>query len=307
MNLKELFENTFGREKVFFNEPMSKHTTFHIGGNADCFLKLTSCEEVIEAVKLCREKGLKLFILGNGSNILVGDGGIRGVVIQLEKGFDLAEFDTVNMRVKAESGILLTKLSNLALKYELSGLECISGIPGTLGGAVYMNAGAYGDEIANHIISVTFIDEKLNVVTIDKEACEFGYRKSIFTDSNKIILSAVLQLEKAPAEKIKERMAEYTHKRVTKQPIDKFSAGSTFKRPEGNFAGTLIERSGLKGKTIGGAQVSEKHAGFIINTGSATAKEVLDLVKYVQKTVYKNSGVMLEPEIKKIGEFGEEN
>lgn len=295
----------FGEENVLTNEPMSKHTTFHIGGNADYLIKIKSAEDIVKALKVCKENNLPVFILGNGSNILVGDNGIRGIVLQLEKDFQSFEVDKENGIIRADAGILLTKLANIALSEDLSGFECLSGIPGTLGGAVYMNAGAYGDEIANHIIDVTYINENLEIVTITKEECLFGYRKSFFTDTKNVILSAGLKLEKGKSEEIKEKMAEYTKLRVSKQPVEKFSAGSTFKRPEGNFAGTLIEKAGLKGKKIGGAEVSEKHAGFIINSDSATAKDVLCLVEYVRKTVYEMSGIMLEPEIKKIGEFGE--
>ncbi len=295
----------FGEENVLTNEPMSKHTTFHIGGKADYLIKIKTAEDIVKALKVCRENNIPVFILGNGSNILVGDKGIRGVVLQLEKDFQSFEVDKENGIIRADAGILLTKLANAALSEELSGFECLSGIPGTLGGAVYMNAGAYGDEIANHIIDVTYVDEKLDVVTITKEECLFGYRKSFFTDTKNVILSARLKLENGKTKEIKEKMAEYTKLRVSKQPVEKFSAGSTFKRPEGNFAGTLIEKAGLKGKKIGGAEVSEKHAGFIINSGSATAKDVLSLVEFVRKTVYEMSGIMLEPEIKKIGEFGE--
>lgn len=301
--MQNIFKEILGAENVFVNEKMSKHTTFHIGGKADYLLVPQNINQIKLIAQVCRDKGIDVFILGCGSNILVGDGGIRGVVLKIEKGFDSAEVRKEDKIIVANAGIHLTKLSNIALNAELSGFECLSGIPGTLGGAIYMNAGAYGDEIQNHIIDVTFIDEDLEVKTIKKEECNFGYRKSIFTDTKKIILSATLKFEDGCFDKIKEKIAEHTKMRVTKQPIEKFSAGSTFKRPEGNFAGTLIEQAGLKGKKIGGAEVSEKHAGFIINSGDATAKDVLDLVKFVQNTVYEKSGVMLEPEIKKIGEF----
>lgn len=298
-----LFSGIAGEENVFINEPMKKHTTFKIGGNADCFINCTS-EECAEAVAvICRRENIPLFVMGNGSNILVGDHGIRGVVMQLDSGFNTAVFDKNSCTVCAKSGILLSKLASLACKEGLSGLECLSGIPGTLGGALYMNAGAYGDEIANHIESVVFLDENLTFRKITGTECDFGYRKSIFSNSDRIILSAVLKLIPDNSDLIRERMSLYTEKRVSKQPVDKFSAGSTFKRPEGNFAGTLIERSGLKGKSIGGAQVSEKHAGFIINTGDASANDVINLIEYVQKTVYENSGIMLEPEVKLVGEF----
>lgn len=298
-----IFSETLGKENVFFNEPMKNHTTFRIGGNADCFIKCSSEECAQKTANLCKENNIPLFILGNGSNILVGDLGIRGVVLQFDESFNSFEFDKVNCTVTAKAGVLLSKLASSACREGMSGLECISGIPGTLGGAIYMNAGAYGDEIGNHIESVTFLDEDLSINTLSAKDCCFGYRKSIFTDTKKIILSAVIKFTPDEILLIKERMAEYTEKRVSKQPIDKYSAGSTFKRPEGNFAGTLIEKAGLKGKTMGGAQVSDKHAGFIINTGDATAADVTELIKYVQKTVYDDSGVNLEPEVKFVGDF----
>ena len=301
--MQNIFKEILGAENVFLNEPMSRHTTFHIGGGADYLLVPQSVEQIKSALEVCRDKGLDIFMLGAGSNIVVGDRGVRGVVLKLEKGFDAAEVKKEDKIIVANAGIHLTKLSQIALENELSGFECLSGIPGTLGGAIYMNAGAYGDEIQNHIVDVTFLDENLEIKTYKKEELGFGYRKSIFTDTKKVILSATLKFEDGCYDKIKEKIAEHTKMRVTKQPIEKFSAGSTFKRPEGNFAGTLIEQAGLKGTKIGGAEVSEKHAGFIINSGDAKAKDVLDLVKFVQNTVYEKSGVMLEPEIKKIGEF----
>ena len=303
--MRNMFCCLFGEENVLTDELMSKHTTFHIGGKADYFIKIRNSEDIVKALKVCKENNLPVFILGNGSNILVGDKGIRGVVLQLEKDFQNIEINKENRIINAEAGILLTKLANVALSEKLSGLECISGIPGTLGGAIYMNAGAYGDEIANHIVDVTYIDEEQNIKTISKDECLFGYRKSFFTDTKNVIISARIKLEEGRYEEIKEKMAEHTKLRTTKQPIEKFSAGSTFKRPEGNFAGTLIEKAGLKGNKIGGAEVSEKHAGFIINNGTATADDVLSLVEYVKDKVFEMSGIMLEPEIKKIGEFKE--
>lgn len=307
MDIKKEFQNILGSENVLFGEDMSRHTTFRIGGKADYFLKPHSIEEIKKVTALCGDNGIAVFILGNGSNILVGDLGIRGAVIQLEKDFDAISFDEEKSAVTAYSGVLLSRLASFALKNELTGLECLSGIPGTLGGAVYMNAGAYGDEIANHIVRVKYLDENLEVTNAEGSECGFGYRKSIFTDSKKIILSAELRLEKASYEEIKAKTDEYTKKRFEKQPVDKFSAGSTFKRPEGYFAGTLIEQAGLKGRRVGAAEVSEKHAGFIINTGGARASEVLSLVGLVQREVFDKFGVRLEPEIKKVGEFTEED
>ena len=299
----KLFSEIAGEKNVFFNEPMKKHTTFRIGGAADCFIKCNSERVALNVARYCDEKNIPIFIMGNGSNLLIGDLGIRGVVLQLDDFFNECEFDDKECKVNAKSGILLSKLASLAAKHNMSGLECLSGIPGTLGGALYMNAGAYGDEIANYVESVTYIDENSTVKTFNLCECEFGYRKSVFTDSKKIILSAVLKLKPDTEEIIRNRMAEYTEKRVSKQPVEKFSAGSTFKRPEGNYAGTLIEKSGLKGKKIGGAEVSEKHAGFIINNGDASASDVIDLIKYVQDKVYSDSQILLEPEVKIVGDF----
>ena len=262
-----VFSKIAGKDNVFFDEPMKNHTTFRIGGKADYYIKCKSVDVIVALVNVCKENNFPFFILGNGSNILVGDGGIRGVVLHLNDSFSSLEFDEKNCLITAQAGILISKLASLSAKKGMSGLECLSGIPGTLGGALYMNAGAYGDEISKHVKQVTFLDEDLTLKTISCEECCFGYRKSIFAKRNKIILSAVLQLTKDDPVAIKARMAMYTERRISKQPIEKFSAGSTFKRPEGHFAGSLIEKSGLKGKTIGAAQVSEKHAGFIINTG----------------------------------------
>ena len=297
----EKFAEILGKENVLQNEEMKKHTTFHIGGPAEYFLKCYDVYSLKKIISFLKEKNITPFILGNGSNILVGDFGIKGVVIQINIGNQ--EVSVKGDRIEAGAGMLLSKLSNIAYKHSLSGLEEVSGIPGTFGGAIYMNAGAYGGEISDSIESVTFINENAEIVTVSKEECGFGYRKSIFTDSDKIIVSAVLKLKNALQNEIKEKMLDYTNRRVTKQPIEKFSAGSTFKRPEGNFAGTLIENAGLKGYKIGGAEVSEKHAGFVINESGATAKEVIDLICHIQRVVFDKFGILLETEVKKIGEF----
>lgn len=298
-----LFSEKLGKENVFLNEPMKNHTTFHIGGVADCFIKCSTFELVALAKNLCIENNIPLFVMGNGSNLLVSDDGIRGVVMQFGDNFCDAEIDFEKHTITAKSGIILSRLASLAQKNGFSGFECISGIPGTLGGALYMNAGAYEDEISNHVVSVTVLDEALNIKTLSNEECDFSYRSSVFMKKDMIILSAVLKFSPENPEIIKSRIQEYTQRRVSKQPIEKHSAGSTFKRPVGNFAGTLIEKSGLKGKTIGGASVSEKHAGFIINEGNATAKDVCKLIEYVQKTVKDKFDVELEPEVKFIGKF----
>ncbi len=297
----EKFQEILGKDNVKINEPMSLHTTFKIGGKADYFLTPDTEEKTKLAILAAKEANLPIFFLGNGSNLLVGDKGIRGVVICLFKKLDKVE--VFGDEIVCQSGALLSAVSSAASRASLSGIEFASGIPGTIGGALYMNAGAYGFEMKEVVKSVKFLDECGEIKDISAEECEFGYRKSIFTKNNGLILGCTLKLSYADKKEINEKIADFTKRRVSKQPLDKPSAGSTFKRPEGYFAGVLIEAANLKGKQIGGAQVSEKHAGFIINTGGATAEDVLKLIEYVKETVYKNSGVELEPEVKLVGEF----
>ena len=231
----------------------------------------------------------------------MGDGGIDGVVIIIGKNMKNAEMNGTT--IKAQCGILLSRIANLAYENSLTGLEFASGIPGSLGGALYMNAGAYGEELCAVVKDVTFIDKDNNIKTIEAKNCDFGYRHSVFMENGAVITSCTLSLKEGNKEDIKAKTDDLKERRVSKQPLDKPSAGSTFKRPEGHFAGTLIEQAGLKGFSIGGAQVSEKHAGFVINTGNATAKDVLSLIEHIQKTVYEKFGVTLCPEVKMIGKF----
>ncbi len=297
-----LLTETVGQSAVLFDEPMKKHTTFKIGGCADMIIKPSNVNQLMTVIKLIKQFDLPYFVLGNGSNILVSDKGIRGIVIEISS--EMAGYAVDGTRITAECGIKLGGLSNVALNANLSGLEFASGIPGTLGGALYMNAGAYGGEMKDIVESVTYFDViKEEVVTIPCEKCEFGYRKSLFSKGDKIILSAVINLKEGSYEAIKGEMAELAKRRNEKQPVDKPSAGSTFKRPEGYFAGTLIQDTGLKGYRVGGAEVSEKHAGFVVNVGDATAEDVKTLIKDVQDKVYDKYGVMLEPEVRFIGEF----
>ena len=282
------------------NEPMKNHTTFRIGGNADMYVSIKSAEELSSLIKLANEAGISYTVIGNGSNLLVSDEGIRGLVIEI--GSDFNQVEVKGERIYAEAGTLLSKLAASAAKASLSGLEEISGIPGTLGGALYMNAGAYGGEIKDVVKSVTYVDGDGNINKIDGDDCEFGYRRSIFTDGGKYIVSAELLLKKDKASEINAKMAEYSKRRREKQPLSYPSAGSTFKRPEGCFAGKLIEDSGLKGFRIGGAQVSELHAGFVINCGDATADDVKAVIEHVRKTVKEKFGKDLEPEVKYMGE-----
>lgn len=286
--------------QALFDEPMKNHTTFRIGGNADCFVSVSDENEITSLIAYCKRENIPYMIMGNGSNMLVGDNGIRGVVIQIFKNMNECRIEGTKAYV--QSGALLSSVAAALLRAELTGFEEISGIPGTVGGAVYMNAGAYGGEIKNVIETVTFLDKNGEIKTLSADELDFSYRHSIFEDNGGIILSCVMKLEKGNYDEIRAKMSEYTKRRNDKQPISMPSAGSTFKRPEGYFAGKLIQDSNLMGYSIGGAQVSEKHAGFVINTGNATAADVLALIKHIQDTVYKNFGVMLEPEVRLIGE-----
>ncbi len=278
------------------NEPLSKHTTFKIGGNADVFVKIHSEETLCKICSFCKDK-YKLLVIGNGSNLLVSDVGFRGVVLHIGLLFsNMQMIDETSFICNA--GAPLSTVCNFALSRSLGGLEFAYGIPGTLGGAAYMNAGAYGGEMS-------YVVEKVNYVTLDgqkgcykKDELDFSYRHSVFCDSNKIITSAVLRLENKNKDEISALMKENILKRKTKQPLEFGSAGSVFKRPQGYFAGKLIEDCGLKGYTIGGAQVSEKHAGFIINIGNATCKDVLSLIDVIKQKVLQNFGVFLETEVK---------
>lgn len=287
--------------QLMINEPMKKHTTFKIGGDADMYVSVESVEELSALIKLAKEKGVCYTVIGNGSNLLVSDSGIRGLVIEIGQG--LANYKVNGNTVYAEAGILLKKLASVAAAESLSGLEEVSGVPGTLGGGIFMNAGAYGGELKDTVKKVTYIDDNGEMHTLNNDECEFGYRKSIFSGGGKYIVSAELELKKGDSSEIDGKMADYTKRRREKQPISYPSAGSTFKRPEGNFAGTLIEKSGLKGYRVGGATVSELHAGFVINCGGATAQDVIDVIEHTKKTVLEKFNVELEPEVRFLGSF----
>ena len=285
--------------RIVENEPMKNHTTFRIGGAADEFCEAESVEDVMSACNYAKEKKIPLFVMGNGSNLLVSDKGISGLVLKISDRFSKCE--VLGETIKAQSGILLSTLSKTALKNSLCGMEFAGGIPGTLGGAIYMNAGAYGGEMKDVVKSVTYLKD--GEVEKIENGFEFGYRKSVFTNTDAIILEAELQLQKGNAEEIKAKMDDFKSRRTEKQPLSMASAGSTFKRPEGYFAGKLIEDAGLKGCKIGGAMVSEKHSGFVVNTGDATAEDVMRLISHIQKTVKEKFGVELETEVKIIGRF----
>lgn len=282
------------------NEPMSQHTTFRIGGPADYFVSVRSEKQLQDLIEFSERENLPYFVMGNGSNLLVSDSGIRGLVIELGKEF--CEIKADGTKIYAQAGAMLSRVASVAMNNCLSGMEEISGIPGTLGGAVYMNAGAYGGEISSIIETVNYLDSDGKIKTARCDECEFGYRTSIFEKGDKVIVSAVLSLSNGNQDEIKAKMADYTCRRKTKQPLQYPSGGSTFKRPEGHFAGALIEEAGLKGFSVGGAQISELHAGFVINKGGATATDVLAVVRHAQETVWEKFGVRLETEIKLVGE-----
>lgn len=287
---------------ILFNEPMSRHTTFRIGGNADMFINIETEEELIFCISAANQGNIPYFICGKGSDLLVSDRGIEGAVLCLS-GMKGIEISGVIVCVKA--GQSMQTLCLELQKCGLSGLEFAYGIPGTVGGAVYMNAGAYGGEIADRIVSVRYLDNSGTVKEIKKEDMGLGYRSSIFQTNGGVILSAVFRLESGDSAEILNRMNEYLKRRKDKQPLELPSAGSVFKRPQGNFAGTLIEKSGLKGEKIGGAKVSEKHAGFIVNTGKATSTDVKALIDRIQKKVFSDSGISLEPEVIFVGRWEE--
>lgn len=287
--------------RIYTKEPMKKHTTFRVGGEADYFVLPKTIEEVKGIVALCHEMNMPYYVLGNGSNLLVGDKGYRGVVIQIYK--EMNEIQVEGDKIKVQAGALLSKIGAVALNAELTGFEFAAGIPGTVGGAVVMNAGAYGGETKDILEDATVLTPEGEVLVLKNEELNLGYRTSIVKEKDYIVLAATIALKKGEKEAIKARMDELKVQRTTKQPLEFPSAGSTFKRPEGYFAGKLIQDAGLRGFKVGGAQVSEKHCGFVINTGDATAADVLELINQVSAIVKEKFGVELEPEVKKLGEF----
>ena len=295
-NLLEHLRRAAGSGEVVTEEPMSRHTTFRIGGPADYFVTPHTKEEIRQVIRLCKEEEIPFAILGNGSNLLVGDKGFRGVIIQLFKNFSdiIIEEETIY----AQSGALLVRLANQAAEQGLTGLEFASGIPGTLGGAVVMNAGAYGGEMKDVLTSVEYLAADGNIVEVPAAELDLSYRHSIFEENGGCILSATFRLKKGDAASIKARMDELMQKRIDKQPLDKPSAGSTFKRPAGAFAAALIDQCGLRGYRHGGAAVSEKHCGFVVNLGGATCADVLALCDEVRSIVKEKTGYDLEKEIR---------
>lgn len=279
---------------------MSKHTSFKVGGLADFFVKIKTIEELKYVINLCNGDNIPLYIIGNGSNVLVRDGGMRGIVIKPEfTKLSASEADSI---ITCGSGLTLTAVSKFASDNSLTGLEFACGIPGTIGGAIRMNAGAYGSEMKHIVKSTTYMDYKGDICTLLGENHEYSYRKSFFTDKNYVIISTVLELQKGNKDKINERMKEIMDSRIEKQPLEYPSAGSTFKRGSDFYASQIIDQAGLKGYSIGGAEVSSKHAGFVINKGNATSKDILDLIEYIKKTVKEKFGKELETEVEIIGE-----
>ena len=314
-------ENILGKENVKYNEPMSKHTSFRVGGNADIFVIVNSEEKLIKVINIAKKLSMPITVVGNGTNLLVKDGGIRGLVIKyIANGYsfinkeelreksnnidELDENDTSKYKIiTVLSGMTNARLSKILLDNNLTGFEFLAGVPGTIGGALVMNAGAYGGEIKDIVLKTKYIDlDENKIKSIENNEHKFEYRKSIFQTLNCIILETTLKLQIGNKEQIEEKMQEYSKKRRESQPLDMPSAGSTFKRGKDFITAKLIDESGLKGYSIGGAEVSTKHAGFIVNKGNATAKDIIDLINYVKEKVYEKFGKEVQEEVKIIGE-----
>lgn len=301
MDLYQELCGILGEENVFTKEPMSRHTTFRAGGPADFFVTPEKEGQVRKTLSLLKEAQVPRYIMGNGSNLLVGDRGYRGVILQICKKMNRIRIqDTV---IQAQAGALLSKIAAEAQAKGLTGFEFASGIPGSLGGAVMMNAGAYGGEMKQVLTQAQVLNASGEIEDVLAEEMELGYRSSVFSRNGGVILSASIQLGPGDPPAIQSRMEELKYLRTSKQPLEYPSAGSTFKRPEGYFAGKLIQDAGLRGFQVGGAQVSEKHCGFVINKDQATAMDIRSLMEQVSEKVYAQFGVRLEPEVKLIGEF----
>lgn len=299
--MKEIYEkllDKIAKDNIYINEDMSKHTSFKIGGPADIFIKIKTLEELKFVLEVSKTNKIPVTVIGNGTNLLVKDKGIRGIVLQPK--FEEIRID--GEEIEAGSGVLLSKLSKIAYGNSLSGLEFASGIPGTVGGAITMNAGAYGGEFKDIVISTTYIDKELNIHVINNKEHKFEYRNSIFKDNNFIIISSKMKLNKGIKENIEAKMNSNLNKRKKSQPINYPNAGSTFKRGNEFITAEIIDKCGLKGYNIRDAYVSERHAGFIINKGKAKAKDVIELIKYIRETVYEKYKIEIETEIKIIGE-----
>lgn len=293
------FKKIYKDENIKVNEKMSEHISFKVGGPADILLEPVEVDQLVKSIDICKQNNIPFIVIGNGSNLLVKDGGIRGVVIELS---NINKIEINGEKIKAYCGSLLKDVSDVALNNSLTGFEFACGIPGSVGGAVFMNAGAYDGEIKNVIESADVLDKQGNVITLSKDELGLGYRTSKVMKEGLIVISATFGLANGDKQKIHDRIEDLNNRRQEKQPLEYPSAGSTFKRPEGYFAGKLIQDAGLKGFELGGAAVSAKHSGFVINKNNATAKEILDLIKYVQDEVKEKFGVDLYPEVRILGE-----
>ncbi len=301
VSIYDYIEKIVPQENILFDEPMSRHTTFRVGGAAKCLIKVNNKEQMKKLIPYLHMTGQNFFILGNGSNLLVGDKGYSGILVKLGDGMESVTVEGERMKISA--GTLLSKAASAARENELTGMEFASGIPGTVGGAIVMNAGAYGGEMKQIVESVEVMNMEGEILVLDNDTMEFGYRKSVIKSRPFIVLETVLCLQKGKQEEISSKMEELSRLRREKQPLEYASAGSTFKRPEGYFAGKLIMDAGLRGFSIGGAKVSEKHCGFIVNTGNATAADIREVIDEVQQCVKAKFGVTLEREVIYLGDF----
>lgn len=297
--IKKLLEERLAPDSVCTDELMSRHTTFRIGGPASVFVTPKSEKDLVTAIEICRSQDAPYFILGNGSNLLVSDQGYDGVVVHI--GSDLRDISVEGTEITAKTGAMLSQVAHAALAHGLTGMEFAAGIPGSLGGACIMNAGAYGGEMSQILVGVRALDDKGQIVELAADQLELGYRHSIMMEKQYVVLGARIHLEKGDPEKIQAQMDDLKEKRIAKQPLEYPSAGSTFKRPEGAFAGKLIMDAGLRGFRIGDAMVSEKHCGFVVNAGKATAEDVCGVISHVQQVVMEKYGKELEPEIRFLG------
>ena len=297
--IKKLLEERLAPDSVCTDELMSRHTTFRIGGPASVFVTPKSEKDLVTAIEICRSQDAPYFILGNGSNLLVSDQGYDGVVVHI--GSDLRDISVEGTEITAKTGAMLSQVAHAALAHGLTGMEFAAGIPGSLGGACMMNAGAYGGEMSQILVGVRALDDKGQIVELAADQLELGYRHSIMMEKQYVVLGARIHLEKGDPEKIQAQMDDLKEKRIAKQPLEYPSAGSTFKRPEGAFAGKLIMDAGLRGFRIGDAMVSEKHCGFVVNAGKATAQDVCQVIAHVQRVVLEKYGKKLEPEIRFLG------
>lgn len=296
---KDLFSKIYNESQIQLDAKMSEHIYFKVGGPVDILLTPNNIEQLKETITVCKDNNIPFYVIGNGSNLLVKDGGIRGVVIKV---CDLNKIERMGNKIKAGTGALLKDVSKEATESALAGFQFACGIPGSVGGAVYMNAGAYDGEISFVIESAEVLDDNQEIRVLSKEELNLGYRQSVVMQKGYVVLSATFKLTPDDHDKIESRVNELTTRREDRQPLEYPSAGSTFKRPEGHFAGKLIEDAGLKGYTVGGACVSEKHAGFVINKANGTAKDVLDVIHHVQEEVKRQFGVELHPEVRILGE-----